>query len=86
MIETSKIFSSEYLHLGGDEPNENCWSLKPSIAAFMKEEGMKDYNDLQSYYRTFQADVITKNDLKKRRIFWLAANNVDVKTDSEAIM
>lgn len=46
MIETAEVFSSEFLHLGGDEPNKKCWESKPSIAAYMKEHGIKDYNEL----------------------------------------
>lgn len=86
MVETAHIFSSDLLHLGGDEPNKKCWESKPSIAEYMKEHGIVDYAELQSFFRDFQRQVIQKNDLKKKRIFWLASNNVDVKTDEEAIM
>ncbi|KAL4486823.1 hypothetical protein ABPG72_006655 [Tetrahymena utriculariae] len=86
IVETANIFSSEFLHLGGDEPNIHCWESKTSIAEYMKANNISNYNQLQTFYREFQREVIEQNNLNKKRIFWLASNNVDVQTDDQAIM
>lgn len=46
MVETARIFSSEFLHLGGDEPNKHCWETKASIAEYMKANNISNYNEL----------------------------------------
>lgn len=46
MIQTSQIFSSNYLHLGGDEPNALCWDSTPEIKTFMDDNNIADYKAL----------------------------------------
>ena len=45
------MFPSKYIHLGGDETNDGCWDQKKSIKTFMDNNGIKNYFDLQTYYR-----------------------------------
>lgn len=38
VIEYAKnTFTSEYLHMGGDEVNTNCWDFNPEIKVWMDQ-------------------------------------------------
>jgi hexosaminidase len=61
------LFPDELVHLGGDEVISSCWDKRPSIKQWMSENGIANYVELQSYYRTRQ-----KEDLRAGRspVFW----------------
>lgn len=42
--------NAEYIHIGGDEVNKSFWKKCPHCAQRMKEENLKDYDELQSYF------------------------------------
>ncbi len=48
--ETMALFDSPYIHIGGDEVNKNFWKHCKDCNRRMKELGLKDYNQLQSYF------------------------------------
>ena len=48
--EVIALFPSEYIHVGGDEcPKEN-WKRCPECQRRIREEGLRDENELQSYF------------------------------------
>ena len=47
--EICDIFSSEYIHIGGDEAPREEWEKCPKCQALMKEKGFKREAELQSY-------------------------------------
>lgn len=47
--EVIELFPSEYIHIGGDEAGKRDWKTCPDCQKRMKEEGLKDVNELQSY-------------------------------------
>lgn len=47
--ETMELFPSEYIHIGGDEAAMNHWGNCPRCKKRIKEEGLKDLHELQSY-------------------------------------
>lgn len=49
LLEVMEIFPSEYIHIGGDEAGKASWKTCRLCQARMKEEGLKDVNELQSY-------------------------------------
>lgn len=49
LTEVMEIFPSEYIHIGGDEAGKASWHTCPLCQKRMKEEGLKDVNELQSY-------------------------------------
>lgn len=49
LAEVMEIFPSEYIHIGGDEAGKASWHTCPLCQKRMKEEGLKDVNELQSY-------------------------------------
>lgn len=50
--EIAAIFPSEYIHFGGDEVRHILWEKNEHIQNFMKEKGMKNVMELQSYFVT----------------------------------
>ena len=49
LTEVMDLFPSEYIHIGGDEANKNPWKACPKCQQRMKDEGLKDVDELQSY-------------------------------------
>ncbi|NLZ94666.1 MAG: family 20 glycosylhydrolase [Bacteroidales bacterium] len=47
--EVIDIFPSEYIHIGGDEASREHWQDCSKCQAHIKDEGLKDENELQSY-------------------------------------
>ncbi|MDQ3801565.1 MAG: family 20 glycosylhydrolase [Acidobacteriota bacterium] len=48
--EMSALFPDAYMHIGGDENEGKQWTANPKIQAFMKEKGIKDNHELQTYF------------------------------------
>ena len=44
------LFPSEYIHVGGDEVDKEAWNESPLCQAFMKSKGLKNADELQSYF------------------------------------
>lgn len=47
--EVAPLFPGEYFHIGGDECPKNRWKICPDCQRRIKEEGLKDEHELQSY-------------------------------------
>jgi hexosaminidase len=50
LTEVIDIFPSKYIHIGGDEASKANWKECPKCQERMKREGLKDWNELQSYF------------------------------------
>ncbi|MDR3666254.1 MAG: family 20 glycosylhydrolase [Ignavibacteriaceae bacterium] len=48
--EITQLFPGKFIHIGGDEAPKNLWKECPICQAKMKTEGLKDENELQSYF------------------------------------
>lgn len=67
--EISKVFPDQFIHLGGDEVEFNCWASNPDIQNFMKQKGFgQDFTKLESFYMQKLLDIIAS--MKKRSIVW----------------
>ena len=47
--EVIELFPSRYIHLGGDEAGKGAWKTCPKCQKRMKEEGLDNVDELQSY-------------------------------------
>ena len=47
--EVTALFPSEYIHIGGDEAGKASWGSCPLCRKRMREEGLKNLEELQSY-------------------------------------
>jgi hexosaminidase len=50
LTEVMALFPSQYIHIGGDECPKTRWKTCPHCQALMKEKGLKDEHELQSYF------------------------------------
>ncbi|MDL2142499.1 family 20 glycosylhydrolase [Flavobacterium tructae] len=48
--EVMEIFPSKYIHIGGDEATKTNWEKCPNCQKRMKDNGLKDAHELQSYF------------------------------------
>ena len=48
--EVIELFPSQYIHIGGDECPKDNWKRSPFCQQLMKEKGLKDEHELQSYF------------------------------------
>jgi len=50
LTEVMDLFPSKYIHIGGDEANKQPWMDSPFCQQLMKDKGLKDGKELQSYF------------------------------------
>ena len=50
LAEVIALFPSEYIHVGGDECPKESWKHCPECQRRIREEGLRDENELQSYF------------------------------------
>ena len=50
LTETMDLFPSKWIHIGGDEVDKGYWNNCPQCQKRMKDEDLKDSNELQSYF------------------------------------
>ncbi|TWF42808.1 hexosaminidase [Chitinophaga polysaccharea] len=48
--EVAALFPGSYIHIGGDEVDKSFWKQCPKCQQRMKQEGLKDEHELQSYF------------------------------------
>jgi hexosaminidase len=48
--EVLEIFPGQFIHIGGDEADKAKWRTSPRIAARIRELGLKDEHELQSWF------------------------------------
>ncbi len=68
LTEVINIFPSAYIHVGGDEVDKASWKKCVKCQARMKAEGLKNENELQSYFiKRIEKFIIGK---KRKMIGW----------------
>lgn len=66
--EISNLFPFSYIHIGGDECNKEQWSQDPFVKQRMKDEGLNNLEEVQSYFIKRVENIINKQG--KRMIGW----------------
>ena len=62
LTEVMAIFPSKYIHVGGDEVEKDSWKKCQKCQNRMKTEGLKNENELQSYFiRRMEKFLTSKN-------------------------
>ena len=68
LSEVADLFPAEYIHIGGDECNKTAWKSCRKCRERMKKEGLKDVDELQSYFiKRIESILRSKN---KKMIGW----------------
>ena len=68
LAEVAALFPDDYVHIGGDEAPKNNWKECPKCQERIKSEGLKDENELQSYFIKRIEKVLAKHG--KKMIGW----------------
>lgn len=66
--EVIQLFPSEYIHIGGDEVDKTSWKNCPKCQARIKSLGLKNEEELQSYFIKRMEDFIISK--KRKMIGW----------------
>jgi len=62
LTEVLGLFPSKYIHIGGDEAAKDNWKACPKCQARMRIEGLKNEEELQSYFiQRIEKFLISKN-------------------------
>ncbi len=64
LSEVMAIFPSEYIHIAGDEAAKDNWKKCPDDVKRMKDEGLKNVEELQSYFVKRIANFVNSNGRK----------------------
>ncbi len=68
VTQVAQLFPFEYIHMGGDECPKNFWRKSDAIKALVKKEGLKNMEEVQSYFeKRVEKIVISKG---KKFIGW----------------
>ena len=68
LLEVMEIFPSKYIHVGGDEATKTNWAQCPDCKKRMQTEGLKNVEELQSYFIKRMERFISTHD--KKLIGW----------------
>ncbi|MDR2046686.1 MAG: beta-N-acetylhexosaminidase [Clostridiales bacterium] len=66
--EIAELFSAPYIHIGGDEAPKGEWEVCPDCQRLMKEKGLADTKELQSYFVRTVCDYVKSKG--KKPIGW----------------
>ena len=66
--ELAQLFPYEYIHIGGDEAAKNFWAKSDSVKILMQKEGLKNQEEVQSYFVKRVEKIITLKG--KKTIGW----------------
>jgi len=68
LTEVIELFPSTFIHVGGDEAPKDQWKNSPDAQARIKELGLKDEHELQSYFIKRMDTFLAKHN--RRLIGW----------------
>ncbi|XP_062506570.1 uncharacterized protein LOC134183119 [Corticium candelabrum] len=82
--EMTGVFPNQYIHLGGDEVNTNCWTKTPSVAAWMKSQ---NFTTDQAYMYFIERAHKIAHDVGRIPINWEEVfNHFGTQLDKESII
>ena len=68
LTEVMELFPSQFIHVGGDEADKALWKTSPRIQERIKELGLKDEHELQSWFIQQMDVFLTAH--KRRLVGW----------------
>lgn len=66
--ELATLFPFDYVHIGGDECPKNYWEKDAAIAELMKKEGLKNQDEVQSFFTKKVVNIVSSKG--KKSIGW----------------
>jgi hexosaminidase len=68
--EINTTFTGDFIHLGGDEVNLDCWHRSPKIQEWMRKHNMSKEEDLLQYFESRLLKYLRDQIPNKRPIVW----------------
>ena len=68
LTEVMELFPSRFIHVGGDEADKALWKTSPRIQERIKELGLKDEHELQSWFIRQMDEFLTAHN--RRLVGW----------------
>ena len=68
LTEVMELFPGPYIHVGGDEAAKSQWKSTPAVQAHIRALGLKDEEELQSWFIRQMDDFLTAH--RRRMIGW----------------
>jgi len=68
LTEVMELFPSQFIHVGGDEADKALWKTSPRIQERIRELGLKDEHELQSWFIQQMDTFLTAH--KRRLVGW----------------
>jgi len=68
LTEVMELFPSQFIHVGGDEADKALWKTSPRIQERIRELGLKDEHELQSWFIRQMDAFLTAH--KRRLVGW----------------
>lgn len=62
--QVAELFPFEYIHVGGDECPKNFWEKSAAVKALMKKEGLKNMDEVQSYFEKRLEKIVSSKGKK----------------------
>lgn len=82
--EVSELFQDNYLHLGGDEVDNSCWTTNKKVQNFMHRNNIKNVVELKDYY--FANIFNITRSLKTVPIVWEEIFDDNIHLDPNAVV
>ncbi|GAM22342.1 hypothetical protein SAMD00019534_055170 [Acytostelium subglobosum LB1] len=78
----AKMFIDTVFHSGGDEVPYSCWQEDPTITAFMKDNKLDSYTDLETYFQDKITGILDNN--QRTKMIWQDpwANGCPIRSDT----
>ena len=64
ITQVARLFPFEYIHMGGDECPKNYWEKTDAVKALMEKEGLKNMEEVQSYFEKRLEKIVTSKGKK----------------------
>ncbi|MFN5225851.1 MAG: beta-N-acetylhexosaminidase [Bacteroidota bacterium] len=68
VTQLAALFPFQYIHTGGDECPKNFWEKDPAVQELMKREGLKNMDEVQSYFEKRLEKIVSSKG--KKMIGW----------------
>ncbi|XP_025418569.1 beta-hexosaminidase subunit beta-like isoform X2 [Sipha flava] len=84
LTEVNELFRDQYLHLGGDEVNMNCWNNSKKLQTFMTLNNISNVEGLEDYY--FKHIFNITRELKTVPIVWEELFSDNIHLDHNVVV
>lgn len=68
--EVAGTFFDNYIHLGGDEVNQDCWKANANVTSWMAKNNIKSYDGVQAEFEKRMVEQVTSAPINRSVVVW----------------